>query len=114
MELFNDRQKRSFASRGIDLDKIDSISMKFLNDLQNEKISLEVAKLIVNNMAHTLNEASKYRPETPLSEISIMPTDHSQVAKGKKKKTAPDRKRLSSIKIKPGMLVILNVRKLKL
>lgn len=75
--MFNDRQKRNLASRGVDLDKIDSISMKLFNDLQNENISLEAAKLIVSNMAHTLNEVSKYRPETPLSEIPIMLTDHS-------------------------------------
>lgn len=53
----------------MDSGKIENFSARFLKQMLDEDIGMNEAKAIANRMIHVLDEAEKYRPDTPPKKI---------------------------------------------
>ena len=65
------RQERNINMAGNDMEKIEKLSGFYLKDMQTRGVTLSEAKITVRRMACILEVSEIYRPETPLSEVSI-------------------------------------------
>ncbi len=56
------------------IEKNEKLAINYLEDMQKQNVTLNESKIIVNKMACILEKSEKYRPETPLNEISLRNT----------------------------------------